>query len=597
MPVTRLEIGEWLPDQGEWANPGLYKINNLVSYGGRVVAPPAFVPIITYAEIAAAYSSAGVTNLGFEGLHIHTDHASGGTVYYVVGGIGSIFSANKSGGTATINVTGGFATMGKSAQQFRNGWQFASYGDYVYATHGALGLDRISRSDMSSTFADAIVYTSPDSYRFWADYMFVIKNHLFLANCKPESVPTGSALVANTHYPSLVAWSATDNPTRFGDPASTPNAALIGSDYQDLSDGNGPITGGVGGDYGYVFKQNAIYRVDGPPFQFRPVVQGAGTVMANSIVRFYDDIYYLGPSGPTRLRAGSSVPEPLGYGKVSNTLFETMNPALVEYTLLRETELFFSGTTVTSYKDLTACADYRRGLILWTSPSGDGSTSICIVYDTTTGRFSSFNVSGALKFVRSLPFNETNSVNTQLGVTTYGQSSIFDRVAMIDNSSTTTAIYNTYADSSSGSLSEPDATWVPSFTTPFVTFSKENEYNTTRVLKLRIPHTLRRNSVTPGDGDPAAKLVISVTVRSKSRFDDEYHSTTATYDSSSSYQNPDGWIEFNESTYGTHHQFVVSFTATTTSASAQRWIAHLRDLGYLEVEFAFGSKYGAEYHA
>lgn len=603
MPTTKLALAEWKPDLGEWEHDGIYKAYNAVNVSGKWHPSPGFIPIEDVETVSQPISD-------LRGLWLHYPNTGTEDLY-----IGYCSGVNLRIASIASGTTYDAGTTLAGTPDTTSGCQMTSYGNYIYYASGhAYDIARATHNSMS---AGVVVYTSPDSYQPRPKYIATIKNHLLLANMKFGSVPSGAPFSVGTAYPELVMWSATDNPLRFGDPSTTPSATLIGSDYQYLFDEGGPITGMIGGDYAFIFKSGTIWRMDGPPWQFRPVVQGVGTIYPNSITSLYNDVYFWGPGGPTRLRQGSEIPNSSGQGRYTSTLTDTLSTELEDFLLELQPTLFSSPSAAVQPIDISAFTDVRNGLVGWCvgeSAVTTGTTlfrdSLVIVYDVHTDRISSFRVNGKLRFARSITKTSGKSHTQVWAGNTSMPHTLFEGVFAIGSvgslaagvhtpaaSNTAAKILVSYGDSSDSDFAYGTfpTQWAPQFIYPFIQLEEGNV--TTRITRIRVPFSLKRNEVFPGDGDPAGKIVITAKVRSKSRGVDAAHeSDPGTYDSSSSYQNPEAWIDI-EGVMATHHQIDIKFEAYRSVSSAERWISHLRDIPYIEVEYEIGGETGTSYTA
>jgi len=607
LAIVRVPFAEWKPDLGEWEHDGLYKVYGAVRSGGKWHPSPAFINIDDVEPTTQTIDK-------MYGLWLHHPTTGTSDIYIGYCNDNDIRLLSLSSGTPTDAGT----TI--TAPDTISGCQMTSYGDYIYYASGAS--NNIARGTAASVTGSVVVYATPDSYNPRPRYISTIKNHLLIANVYIANAPAGAGLAASTQYPEVVMWSATDNPLRFGDPASTPSATLLGSDYQPLADECGPITGLIGGDYAFIFKSHSIWRMDGPPWQFRPVVQGSGTIYPNSICKLYDDVYFWGSAGPTRLRQGEATALATGREKYTATLTDALSSEMSDYLLELNPSLFETPSAAIAPIDISGFVDYKNGLVCWTVGEVAVSTgttlyrdTVAIVYDVHTDNISSFRVNGKLRMCRSIPKTgptqhstlwagtDTQDPNVLAGV--YAVGSIGSLAAGVHTPATSTSaakIMVTYGDSTDSNVSYGTfpTQWAPQFIWPYLTYGDPGK--ATSINRVRIPWSLKRGSTNPGDGNPDGKIVITVKVRSKTRAvdGDNYHEVTGTYDSSQTWQSPDGWIDLNGgngSAVATHHQLDVKFEAYEDSASSKRWISHLRDFPYVEVDVTQHGTSGSEYRS
>ena len=270
-------------------------IDGLVPYNGSFKF---FPPLVQGTNLDLGVASGG-TFPGF-GLHVHKE--SSGLYRLFVAKASTIYrSTNTNDISAWTDATGGAIAAAATTD---SGWQFHSYGTSIYAVNGASTQPIIYASSPTSAFANAVTATAPVSYDPRPKFITSMKNRMVIANVSfaaAPSVANPASQLTGTSYPSLVMISAFDNPGRYGDPLGTPDAVLSGSDIIHLNDDNGAITGIIGGDDIYVFKQTAIYRiarVDGPPyFSVYKVADGVGTRYPFAIRRDKNSVYFFSDDG------------------------------------------------------------------------------------------------------------------------------------------------------------------------------------------------------------------------------------------------------------------------------------------------------------
>lgn len=111
-------------------------------------------------------------------------------------------------------------------------------------------------------------------------------------------------------------WSAINNATSWtADPATL-------ADFQDLPGDGGWIQKVVGGDYGVIIQERAVFRMDfvGSPliFQFNQVLRNIGTPIPNSVVSYRDLVFFLSEDG-FYVFDGSQA-HPIGENRVDRTI-------------------------------------------------------------------------------------------------------------------------------------------------------------------------------------------------------------------------------------------------------------------------------------
>lgn len=266
-----------------------------------------------------------VGTVGGGGAVLTFSITSGGIGYSIAAGIPTVVVTGAGNGAFTINTTliGPYSNV---LSALPSGSCFTSFGQNVVFTN-AVDAVQSKDAETAAVFAKNNIITIPTGSSVAtgdprALFVSWIKNHLVLANIDLTAgndtggIAYGGAYGSLTaaKHPEVVWWSATDNITRFTDPATHP--MIIGSDFQPLYDSFGPITGvSPGGEWINIFKSNAIYRMTGPPFSFDLVTSEVGCIFPHSIIQLGNDVFFWSVRGPCVLRGGVSL-EFLSRGKI-----------------------------------------------------------------------------------------------------------------------------------------------------------------------------------------------------------------------------------------------------------------------------------------
>lgn len=368
---TFLPFGEWLPDQRLFLNQGLLRAENVVPvYGNYFVAPH-------HTPISAALAQT-VYGLGA------SPTASAWTSY--VGTTSKIYEVSNLG-VVTDRSGAAYATP-----DVISGSQITNFGTSVIETRYT------APPNILLSGAGAFVALHSGTFAPAGRFPFAVRGNLFLANC---SVPAPYDAVLAGANPQLVAWSQTDAPRFFGGPRVDPQ--YVGADYQQINNDYGAVTGAVGGQYGIIFQQRAIIRVDGPPYTFQEVVRGKGMRAPNSIVQVDQDTYFWGESGPSVLEYGGQLLKSdqvtvLAEGKAARTLIDNNTT--------------FSTMAVAPNFDpitISGAADLANGLVFWAYPNNVAAASpgsdFVVVYNISEKRLSFFRMepaTAAVTFCRFL---------------------------------------------------------------------------------------------------------------------------------------------------------------------------------------------------
>lgn len=358
MPSFFYKLGDLKPDLGRFGErESLQRGRNIIPYGDKYSSPP--IPDICATVTLTSQSASSDCVLG---AHVHS--VGLGSYSYFLGSNKNLF-VNDSlapSGTPYLEITApsSLSNISKSANAYTAfsspyAWQFTSFGNNVFATNG---IDPIQvRVNNTGNFADSNQTGAPTSADPKAYFITTVKNHVVIANI---TMGSGFGSISSGANPYLVWISATDNGRRFGSLVDTPT--LLGTDFQQLYDDYGHITGLIGGEYAYIFKERAIYLMEGPPWSFTPISTGVGCLYPNSIIKHFDDLYFWSEAGPAVLKRGSGVVQPLGYGSFHASLlsFPDDNEGITH------NGIGFEGATPEAKKwALGGFADEKYGIIGW----------------------------------------------------------------------------------------------------------------------------------------------------------------------------------------------------------------------------------------
>jgi hypothetical protein len=258
--------------------------------------------------------------------------------------------------SGTHSLTHLYSALSSDAQ-----WQFAQFGNLVFATHENVVLQVYDLSS-SSAFADCA--GSPPQ----AAYISVVGRFLVL-----------SGLLSN---PFRIHWSGLNATTTW-------TSGTNSSDYQDLPDG-GIVRGVGGGESGVIFQDQAIRRmsyIPGSPliFQIERIAQDKGLFAPYSIIRAGDLIFFHSAHGFHKVAPGG-IPEQIGREKVDRTFFDDLD----------KTELrMFMGAS-----------DPRSTRVFWAYKSTSGTTGLydkILGYDYALERFFPVAMSGEYLLGMSQP--------------------------------------------------------------------------------------------------------------------------------------------------------------------------------------------------
>jgi hypothetical protein len=273
-----IEFGPWLPDLPDFENPGLVTAKNVVYYGAAYHPKGALNSVLA----ALPAQCTGFVSLINQGAVVQIFAGTTTDLYELVSG-------------AWVNRGSGYI----NAQ-----WRFAQFGNTLLAVTPNTQVQYVTLGG-SHNFAGV-------SGLYYSELIAVIRDFVVLANVYDT---TGT-------QPQKVIWSQINNPIEFA------YSAAQQSDAQILNGSWGPITGIVGGDYGVVFQQSAIWRMDyvGSPtvFSFTLQEKGRGTQIPGSVIDAGNipgggrRIFYIGVDGLYAFDGQTSTP--IGVNKVNNWL-------------------------------------------------------------------------------------------------------------------------------------------------------------------------------------------------------------------------------------------------------------------------------------
>jgi hypothetical protein len=237
-------------------------------------------------------------------------------------------------------------------------WQFAQFGDLIFATQQNVVLQQFA---MSSSAAFANTAGSPPQ----AAYVNVVGQFLVLSG------------LLSARY--RIQWSGLGDTTNW-------TAGLNQSDFQDFPDG-GIVRGAAGGEFGVIFQDSAIRTMiyaPGSPvvFQIVRIADDLGLLAPYGIIRSAENIYFPSTKGFMVIKSGG-LPAPIGKERVDRTHYANLDRANLQ---------LFIGA-----------ADPASTRIFWAYKSLQGSTALfdtILVYDYGLDKFTTVSVFG--QYIASL---------------------------------------------------------------------------------------------------------------------------------------------------------------------------------------------------
>jgi hypothetical protein len=303
MATTKLNFGEWMPDQ-----PGISgALNDAKNVVSQAIGYGPLPTAVTFSEVA----SEDLTTLVAGKTPSNTTKlfAAGSTKIFDVSGVGALTDASKAGGY----------TPNANADRFR----FTQFGNVIIGTNNNNPMQAYTLGT-STDFAD-LAAGAPI-----CKYLTVVRDFVVTAFTTESSTP----------YPSRVRWSGINDETAWG------SSQVTQADFQDIPDG-GQIVGIRGGEFGLVFMERGISRMSyiGTPFvfQFDNISRGKGCIAAGSIAQTQGVTFFLSDDG-FYLCDGQQI-QPIGAEKVDRW--------------------FFANADEGAFDTMSSAIDPVRKLIIW----------------------------------------------------------------------------------------------------------------------------------------------------------------------------------------------------------------------------------------
>ena len=228
-------------------------------------------------------------------------------------------------------------------------WSFIQWGEKIVAAKMGDTPQVITLG--GSTFAD--LAGSPPQCRT----MTTIKNFLVMANTWDSTDGYKANRVWWSGYEDIEGWTPATNQ----------------SDWQDIQGKGGDIQRIVGGEYGIIFQERAIWRMSyvGTPlvFQFDEVEPGIGTPAGGSVVQHGSRIFFLGQDGFYAMADGGG-PTPIGTQKIDRWFYANLNKTFAH--------------------NMSAAIAPESGFVVWSYPSSASSGGSCdslIAFNYKSGRW------------------------------------------------------------------------------------------------------------------------------------------------------------------------------------------------------------------
>lgn len=284
-PKVPIPYGEFLPDQPRFNNPGLIVAKNCIPHH------KSYKPFPSLSTLGTALA------LRCQGAATYTDDAGSEQIY-----AGDKKDLYQWSGVNPANVSKSAAAYTVADDHL---WRFVRFGNKVIAVNIADDMQSITMG--GANFANMATSTLKPKARFIA----VIRDRFVMIGNLNES---GA-------QPRRIRWSAID------DEADWDQSATTLSDFQDLKDEGGPVTGIAGGEIGIIFQEHAIVRATfvGSPevFALETLEYDYGAWAPHSIVQLGRLAYFLSEQGFYVTDGYTS--RPIGDGKVDATFLDRLD--------------------------------------------------------------------------------------------------------------------------------------------------------------------------------------------------------------------------------------------------------------------------------
>lgn len=326
--MTLLRFPEFTPDLPDYDNPGTVLAKNVMPGG------ISYKPFPDFVNFSASPTAINKTVLGA----VSTRNPESGVSLNFAGDANDLYLLNSDTFQIVSKVTGGYTTDPSEK------WNFTVFGTHVIATNFFDSIQTYDTS-ISTLFAD-LSAAAPK-----ARYIATVRDFVVVGNTNDG---------VDGFVPNRVRWSG------IGDSTSWTVSATTMADYQDLDTNYGWITQVVGGDYGLIFQERAIIRMNfvGSPvvFDFITVDRENGTQYPGSVAAYGSLTFFIALDG-FKVFDGSRTTS-IGASKVDN--------------------FFFNDLDATHAFNIVTTIDYVNHLVMWVYPglqNVNGAANHILIYN------------------------------------------------------------------------------------------------------------------------------------------------------------------------------------------------------------------------
>jgi hypothetical protein len=332
MAETFIPFGEWLPDQGDWNNPGVTVAKNVLPH------PQGFEPFP--AEVETSNALTGYCRGAISGAD------KDGAQFVLAGDETKL---NELSDTSWNDVSVTAAAYSTAAGE---GWEFAKWKEQILCTNYT---NVVQTWTIGAAQATNLGGSPPQ-----ARHIAVARDFVILGNINDVG---GDGVV-----PYRVNWSGYQNEATWAVSASTQ------ADKNDLLGSGGAVQRIFGGEYAVVFQENTSWRMTyaGTPiiWQFDEITPGHGLLAPGMAAQLGDVVFFLSPRGFMAMTNGQSI-EPIGATKVDQFVLSDID----EGNLIR----------------CSSVVDPAAHKVFFAYPGSDSTSGLAnkmVIYDYSIGRWS-----------------------------------------------------------------------------------------------------------------------------------------------------------------------------------------------------------------
>jgi hypothetical protein len=325
-------FGEWLPDLPPFENPGATVAKNVLP---AAVGYRSFPSLVTFS-----------TSLGSACKGAIVARDTSGNYFNYAGDTSALYALSATSWADRTRSAGAGGAYTVATDDF---WEFTQFGTQLIGVNGFVDVPQ-------AVTVGAALFQNLSGGPPKAKHVTSIRDFVVMGN-----------ISATAFSPQMVRWSAINNAASW-----TPDAATL-ADFQDLPGDGGWIQKIVGGEYGTIFQERAIWRMTfvGSPliFQFDKIHTNIGAFAPQSVITYRNFTFFLSEQGFC-LFDGSNV-VPIGDNKVDRTFFADLDFNYV-------------------YR-IQAAIDPIRKIVCWAYPSPaniGGNPNRILIYNWSTERWS-----------------------------------------------------------------------------------------------------------------------------------------------------------------------------------------------------------------